>query len=371
MEFGTAQATHNHGGAGSHRPRRHAGPAAQPDPAARPRGRQHHHLGARLQARATSRTFSSPKPRASARCGTSTSRTRPAQYAVNGTVEDWVTGAVQRGGVRLELLRQHRLRARHPAPARGRPERLVREAGRRRQDGRRRSTPTWRSSTSGTATTTTATATSTSRTATSTTSRPSTRARARRPAAAPQGANAIWSHRSYTNVVRHRCRSARRSTCSAVSGSATRTYWVGDYTVEPENGGVGVFAHEFGHDLGIPDEYDTSGNTGGAENSTGFWTPWSSGSYGSDGTPANGIGNRPFSMSAWDKLVFGWLDYQVVQPGDGKTKITLGPSEAQSNVRQAGRDRDPSRPVRPRRPRHAVRRREVLLLEHRRRHGQH
>ena len=44
-------------------------------------------------------------------------------------------------------------------------------------------------------------------------------------------------------------------------------------------------------------------------------------------------------MSAWDKLVFGWLDYQLVKPGDGKTKITLGPSEAQSTVGQAGRRR--------------------------------
>jgi immune inhibitor A len=35
-------------------------------------------------------------------------------------------------------------------------------------------------------------------------------------------------------------------------------------------------------------------------------------------------------MSAWDKLVFGWLDYQLVRPGDGTTKIDLGPSEAQS-----------------------------------------
>jgi immune inhibitor A len=146
-----------------------------------------------------------------------------------------------------------------------------------------------------------------------------------------QGTDAIWSHRSYTN-----------SGGQGVSGPSfnklggTRVgnanFWVGDYTIEPENGGVGVFAHEFGHDLGIPDEYDTSGNTGGAENSTGFWTPWSSGSYGSDGTPENGIGNRPFSMSAWDKLVFGWLDYQVVNPGAGKTKITLGPSEAQSKA---------------------------------------
>ena len=45
-----------------------------------------------------------------------------------------------------------------------------------------------------------------------------------------------------------------------------------------------MFAHEFGHDLGLPDQYDTSGNTGGAENSTGFWTLMSQGSYGSNGT---------------------------------------------------------------------------------------
>lgn len=53
--------------------------------------------------------------------------------------------------------------------------------------------------------------------------------------------------------------------------------YVYDYTMQPENGGLGVFAHEFGHDLGLPDLYDTSGNTGGAENSTAFWTLMSSG----------------------------------------------------------------------------------------------
>ena len=39
--------------------------------------------------------------------------------------------------------------------------------------------------------------------------------------------------------------------------------WIGDYTVEPENGGLGVFAHEFGHDLGLPDFYDTAGGENG------------------------------------------------------------------------------------------------------------
>ena len=34
-------------------------------------------------------------------------------------------------------------------------------------------------------------------------------------------------------------------------GGSSR-YWVGDYTIEPENGGVGVFAHEFGHELDLP-----------------------------------------------------------------------------------------------------------------------
>ena len=38
--------------------------------------------------------------------------------------------------------------------------------------------------------------------------------------------------------------------------------WVADYTMQPENGGVSVFAHEYAHDLGLPDEYDTAAATG-------------------------------------------------------------------------------------------------------------
>src|SRR5690606_506742 len=110
--------------------------------------------------------------------------------------------------------------------------------------------------------------------------------------------------------------------------------WIGDYTVEPENGGVGVFAHEFAHDLGLPDLYDTSGNTGGAENSTGFWTLMSSGSYGASGKPADGIGTKPIQMSDYEKLLLGWPNYAVVNY-DRPALVTMGPAESNSAGPQA------------------------------------
>ncbi len=195
------------------------------------------------------------------------------RYTVNGDVDRLGAGAVQRGQLRRELLRRHRLRP-HLAVRPRLGQRLVQRADRRRQDAGARSTPTWRSSTSGTATTTTATATSTSRTATSTTSSPSTPARARRPAAAPRAPTPSGATAGTPSTTTSAPTGPAFNKFGGVRIGGTN-FWIGDYTVEPENGGVGVFAHEFGHDLGLPDLYDTSGNTGGAENSTGFWTLYS------------------------------------------------------------------------------------------------
>lgn len=50
-----------------------------------------------------------------------------------------------------------------------------------------------------------------------------------------------------------------------------------DYTIQPEDGAVGVFAHEFGHDLGLPDEYDTQ-YTGQGE-PVASWSIMSGGSW--------------------------------------------------------------------------------------------
>jgi immune inhibitor A len=95
--------------------------------------------------------------------------------------------------------------------------------------------------------------------------------------------------------------------------------WIRDYTTEPENGGLGVFAHEFGHDLGLPDYYDTAGG----ENGSGFWTLMSSGSWlgHGDGT----TGTTPNHMGATEKLFLGWLDHETVEPGE-RERVKLGPS---------------------------------------------
>ena len=95
--------------------------------------------------------------------------------------------------------------------------------------------------------------------------------------------------------------------------------WIRDYTTEPENGGLGVFAHEFGHDLGLPDYYDTAGG----ENGTGFWNLMSSGSWMGHGD--GHIGGTPNHMGATEKLFLGWLDYETVE-ADSSGTVDLGPA---------------------------------------------
>jgi immune inhibitor A len=139
-----------------------------------------------------------------------------------------------------------------------------------------------------------------------------------------QGANAIWSHRWYAfyNNIGFTGPAYNLGGGLQVGNSS---YWVGDYTIEPENGGVGVFAHEFGHDLGLPDLYDSIG-----DNSTGFWTIMSVGSYGGDGTVD--IGSKPTHMGAWEKFQLGWLNYEVASAGR-QSSHKLGPAE--TNTKQA------------------------------------
>ena len=130
-----------------------------------------------------------------------------------------------------------------------------------------------------------------------------------------QGEDAIWSHRWYAyDGYTDRGPESNKSGGVPIGDSGL---WIGDYTTEPENGGLGVFAHEFGHDLGLPDLYDTAGG----DNGTGFWTLMSGGSWLNHG--GDSIGTTPGYMGPWEKLQLGWLDHTTIPFGEDRN-IKLG-----------------------------------------------
>jgi immune inhibitor A len=84
------------------------------------------------------------------------------------------------------------------------------------------------------------------------------------------------------------------------------------YSTEPEDGRVGVFSHEFGHVLGLPDLYDTSYRSSGVGN----WCLMGGGSWG-------GGGNTPTRMSCWCLSQLGWIKPKVVKAASALTLSTL------------------------------------------------
>ena len=139
--------------------------------------------------------------------------------------------------------------------------------------------------------------------------------------------SAIWSHRWSAGQAGRGTQGPAANLYGGVK-IGDSDVWIRDYTTEPENGGLGVFAHEYAHDLGLPDLYDTSGG----ENGTGFWTLMSSGSWLGHGDGS--IGTTPNLMGAWEKLQLGWLDYEVASAGEKSTHM-LGPAYHATKKQQA------------------------------------
>jgi len=127
------------------------------------------------------------------------------------------------------------------------------------------------------------------------------------------GGDAIWSHRWNLGQL------------VAVPGGTSNSSRFGgllgayDYTIEPEDGAVGVMAHEFGHDLGLPDEYDTEYT--GAGEAVSYWSIMASGSW------AGKIGgNEPTGFSPYAKELLqtihggNWLSGTTVEFNDITSK---------------------------------------------------
>jgi len=65
---------------------------------------------------------------------------------------------------------------------------------------------------------------------------------------------------------------------------------------------LGIICHEFGHQLGLPDLYDTSYST---EGGIGRWSLMATGAY--NGTPK---GSKPALLDPWCRKRLGWTDYE-------------------------------------------------------------
>ncbi|HEX6127884.1 MAG TPA: immune inhibitor A domain-containing protein [Candidatus Limnocylindria bacterium] len=120
-----------------------------------------------------------------------------------------------------------------------------------------------------------------------------------------QGVYAVWSHSSVVDP-------ASGGYTIPNSGGVK----VFNYIAQPEDAGVGVFAHEYGHDLGLPDLYDTSG---AGDSDVEFWDLMSTGSH--SGPIFQSI---PAHMGLWDKFVLGWADPKILNPGDDPQAVQVG-----------------------------------------------
>ena len=143
-----------------------------------------------------------------------------------------------------------------------------------------------------------------------------------------QGEDAIWSHRWYAYPTDQGSTGPSDNLLGGTQIGASGI-WIGDYTIQPENGGLSVFVHEYTHDLGLPDDYDTSG---GGDNNNEYWTLMAQSRLGAAGDL--GIGTHPGDLGAWNKLQLGWLNYTPIKAGQKKV-VELGPEEYNTKKPQA------------------------------------
>lgn len=128
-----------------------------------------------------------------------------------------------------------------------------------------------------------------------------------------QGTYSIWSHSSDVMPA-----SGGYLACTAGSPGCDPDHDIRvlNYIMQPEDAGVGVFAHEYGHDLGLPDIYDILGT---GDSDVEFWDLMSTGSH--SGPIFQSI---PSHFGIWEKWVLGWVDPVIMDTTDAPRTIKVG-----------------------------------------------
>lgn len=124
------------------------------------------------------------------------------------------------------------------------------------------------------------------------------------------GQQQIWAHRSSVNAGYGGVTADDRGTPDNRSDDVLFR----GYTVQPENLNLGVLVHEFGHDLGLPDLYTTTG-----DDDVVWWDLMSTGSH-----TGRYKGADPTHMSAWSKMALGWDQPTVIAPNEDPEAYVLG-----------------------------------------------
>lgn len=140
----------------------------------------------------------------------------------------------------------------------------------------------------------------------------------------PNSNRHIWSHRWVL------------SGGASIPGGGAVTYdgkFINDYMINPETRGtlsaprlvgIGVYCHEFGHNLDLPDLYDTDASNGDSEG-IGNWGLMGGGGW-------LGGEHLPGGFSAWSKYTLGWITPTILNSTANAALSLKAASKNQNDV---------------------------------------
>ncbi|MEJ2206263.1 MAG: M6 family metalloprotease domain-containing protein, partial [Gemmatimonadota bacterium] len=138
----------------------------------------------------------------------------------------------------------------------------------------------------------------------------------------------IWSHRWTLGAA------TGTPFVTDVPAAGGGTIVIDDYVVQPARAcsghdlnEIGVFTHELGHALGLPDLYDTD-ESDGKHSGAGNWDLMSTGAWGCDGQSPE----RPCHLGAWSKAVLGWVDVANVPSDTDIGAVVVPPVQTNGTV---------------------------------------